>query len=63
MIDKDELAAWLRLLETPELGPQEARRLLAAFGSPQAVWEAGPTAWRALVPPEVAGALAAEPQG
>ena len=37
MIDQDELAAWLRLLETPKLGRESARRLLAAFGSAQAV--------------------------
>lgn len=35
--DADEIAAWLRLLETPQVGRESARRLLAAFGSPQAV--------------------------
>lgn len=38
--DADELAAWLRLLETPQIGRESARRLLAAFGSPQAVLSA-----------------------
>jgi DNA processing protein len=38
--DADELAAWLRLLETPQVGRESARRLLAAFGSPQAVLSA-----------------------
>ena len=37
MIDQDELAAWLQLLETPGIGRGGARRLLAAYGSPQAV--------------------------
>ena len=40
MIDRDELGAWLRLLEAPGLGRASARRLLAAFGSPQAVIDA-----------------------
>jgi len=35
--DRDELAAWLQLLETPGVGRDGARRLLAAHGSPQAV--------------------------
>jgi DNA processing protein len=37
VIDRDELAAWLRLLETPGVGRDGARRLLATHGSPQAV--------------------------
>jgi DNA processing protein len=39
--DAEELAAWLRLLETPQVGRDSARRLLAAFGSPQGVLAAG----------------------
>jgi len=35
--DRDELAAWLQLLETPGVGRDGARRLLASHGSPQAV--------------------------
>ncbi|MEY2687121.1 MAG: hypothetical protein RL375_1319 [Pseudomonadota bacterium] len=45
----DELSAWLQLLETPGLGRQGARRLLAAFGDPAAVLAAGPTGWRGIV--------------
>ena len=52
MIDRDELGAWLRLLETPGLGRESARKLLAAFASPQAVLAAGAGARR-----EVVGAL------
>jgi DNA processing protein len=51
----DELRAWLRLVHCPGLSPGAARRLLAAFGSPQRAVAAGPGAWR-----EVAGADAAQ---
>ena len=54
MIDRDELAGWLRLLETPKVGRESGRRLLAAFASPQAVFDAPPNALR-----EVVGAAAA----
>lgn len=37
MDDRDELAAWLQLVETPHIGREAARKLLAAFGSPQTV--------------------------
>jgi len=56
-----EFPAWLRLLETPGLGREGARRLLAAFGSPQAVFDARAVAWRELVGPSLAAALASEP--
>ena len=46
MIDRDELDAWLRLLEAPQVGRETARRLLAAFGSPQAARDASDAAWR-----------------
>ncbi|MGH6645333.1 DNA-processing protein DprA [Aquabacterium sp.] len=39
-MDRDEIGAWLRLLLTPRVGPASARRLLAALGSPQAVFTA-----------------------
>ena len=50
MISRAELGAWLRLLQTPGLGRDAARKLLAAFGSPEAVLEATPAAWLAVVP-------------
>ena len=59
MLDRPELAAWLRLLETPKLGRESARRLLAAFGSPQAVIDASIAARREVVGPAQAAALAA----
>jgi DNA processing protein len=37
-MQRDELAAWLRLALTPRLGPQSARALLAAFGLPAAIF-------------------------
>jgi DNA processing protein len=62
MLEREELAAWLRLIDTPRLGPAAARRLLAAFGSPQAVFDAAPAARRALLGPEAA-ALDEPPEG
>jgi len=52
-----ELAAWLRLLETPGLGPSGVRRLLAGLGGPEAVLAAGPAAWRAFIGPTYVQAL------
>ena len=57
MIDSDELGAWLRLVETPGVGRESARRLLAAFGSPRAVFEASTAARRGVVGPGLATAL------
>lgn len=37
-MDRDELAAWLRLTLTPGVGNASARKLLSAFGLPQAVF-------------------------
>ena len=47
-LDDDELAAWLRLLQTPGIGRQRARRLLQAFGSPQGVFAAAPASASSL---------------
>ena len=63
MIDRDELAVWLRLIETPGVGRESARRLLAEFGSPEAVLGASSEARRAIVGAPVASALAIEPPG
>ncbi len=57
MIDRDELGAWLRLLETPTVGRESARRLLAEFGSPQAVLDAGRSAQQDVAGPKAAAAL------
>src|SRR4249919_3267209 len=36
-MERDELSAWLRVVETVGIGRTSARRLLAAFGSPEGV--------------------------
>ena len=59
----DELAAWLRLVETPGVGRGSARQLLAAFGSAEAVVGASTSARAAVVETRVAAALADEPAG
>jgi DNA processing protein len=56
-MDGAELTAWLRLVETPLVGRESARRLLAAFGSPEAAVDASTTALSAHVGPEAAAAL------
>ena len=48
-MEHQELAAWLRLLETPGIGRQRARRLLLAFGGPREIFEASPAAWREVL--------------
>ncbi len=54
---RGDFEAWFRLLETPRLGPVQARRLLAAFGSPEAVLRAPATALRQVVPEALATAI------
>jgi DNA processing protein len=60
-MERDELAAWLRLIETPQVGRESARRLLARFGSPQGVFEARPAGWREVVGAAQAASLAEPP--
>jgi len=62
-VDRHELTAWLRLTLTPRLGPGNARRLLAAFGLPQRMFQADPTALRDLLPPTQVHALQTAPPG
>lgn len=62
MRDADDFAAWLRLLETPGVGRDTARRLLAAFGSPAAVLGASPAALKGVAGAAVAGALGQPPE-
>lgn len=61
-MDREELTAWLRLLMTPGVGPLSARKLLAAFGSPQAVFDASPAARRAVLSRDIT-ALSRPPEG
>ena len=60
-LGRDEFAAWLRLLETPGVGRESARALLARFGSPDAVLGASNASLKTVVAPVVAAALAIEP--
>lgn len=57
----DELAGWLRLLLTPGVGNESARKLLAAFGLPEDVFRQSPPALRAVVGPKAALALLTPP--
>jgi DNA processing protein len=59
--DRDEFDAWFRLLDTPGLGRESARRLLASFGSASAIFQAPRAAWLPLVGPLLVEALGQEP--
>lgn len=54
---RSEFTAWFRLLETPGMGRTNARRLLAACGSPEAVLETAPDTLRRIVPATLVDAL------
>ena len=62
LTDHDELGAWLRLLATPGIGSESARKLLAAFGPPPAIWAQSPSAWQAVVGARTAQAMRLEPE-
>ena len=61
-MDAGELQAWLRLLLTPGLGNESARKLLAAFGSAPAIFEQSATALRGVGSERLAHAIQAEPE-
>jgi DNA processing protein len=60
-VELEELAAWLRLTLTPGVGNISARKLLAAFGLPHAIFEQSQAALRQLVSENQADALRAVP--
>ena len=62
-IDDAELGDWLFLLHSPGIGRDAARRLLAHFGSPQAVLAASTLARASRVDAKAAAALARPPDG
>lgn len=62
-MQRDELASWLRLALTPRLGNAPARKLLAAFGLPQAIFQQEADALAQVVEPRHVDALAKEPPG
>lgn len=62
-MDRDELAAWLRLTLSEGVGNESARRLLAAFGLPQAIFSQSLAALEQVVSAPQAAQLLAEPEG
>ena len=62
-MDHDELGAWLRLTLTPGIGNGAARRLLARFGLPQAIFQQTEAALQLCVPAAQAKALREIPKG
>lgn len=62
-MQRDELAGWLRLALNPALGPQAARKLLAAFGLPQEVFRQDPDTLAQVVGEQRAQGLRQAPQG
>ena len=60
-MNKDELRAWLRLGMTDGVGNDAARKLLACFGSPQAVFQQTEAALCQVVTPKQAQALQTVP--
>lgn len=62
-MDIDELSGWLRLTLTPGVGSSTARRLLAAFGLPAAIFQQSEGALGQCVTPAQARALCKVPEG
>ncbi len=60
-MERDELGNWLRLSLTPGVGNETARKLLAAFGLPQAVFRQSPIALEQVVHAAQAAALRVQP--
>jgi DNA processing protein len=60
-MQRPELGGWLRLTLTPGIGNATARKLLAAFGLPEAVFVQSGAALRQVVTPAHAAALRSEP--
>ncbi len=60
-MQRPELGGWLRLTLTPGIGNTTARKLLAAFGLPEAVFAQSSTSLRQVVTTAQASALRSEP--
>ncbi len=60
-LERAELTAWLRLTLTPGVGNDTARKLLAAFGSAEAVFEQSEAALRQLGGSKLVSAVQVEP--
>ena len=61
-MDREALAGWLRLLLTPGVGNDTARRLLTAFGLPSGVWAQSPSAWQTVTNARTARAMQSIPE-
>jgi len=62
LMEREELAAWLRLTLTPGVGNTAARHLLRAFGLPQCIFEQSSQALQTCVSAAQATALLSLPQ-
>jgi DNA processing protein len=60
-MERAELGAWLRLTLIPGIGNAGARKLLAAFGLPQTLWQQSSTALRQLLSAAQVEAMRTEP--
>ena len=60
-MDEQELSAWLRLALTPGVGNSTGRKLLAAFGSAQAIFEQSSASLTQQLNGKLASALRSEP--
>ncbi|MBE0472888.1 DNA-processing protein DprA [Rhodoferax sp.] len=61
-MERDELKAWLRLTLSPGIGNVTARKLLTAFGLPQAIFEQPSCALRQVATATQTQALRGEPE-
>ena len=61
-MNEAELEAWLRLLLTPGVGNESARKLLAAFGSAQSIFEQSEAALLAIGSARLVEAIQTEPE-
>lgn len=61
MTATEDLAGWLRLMQTPGVGALTARQLLSAFGPPQQIFQSSHAALVRVVSATVASALLTEP--
>jgi DNA processing protein len=59
MTNAEEIAAWIRLMDTDGVGPQTARELLTRFGLPSEIFDAGFSALQKCVPEKIAYAICA----
>ncbi len=59
--EDEDLAGWVRLMQTPGVGALTARQLLSAFGLPQQIFASAPAALRRVAGEAIAAALLAPP--